>query len=337
MLAFLLSGPSTSAPVNQSPKDLVRGAYIVEFDHADTRCWHTWAVPPYRGAAWNGLLCKGTKITVSLPNLNNTSGANQTTSASSYYKELGSTVQGGKISEFTTWGPAWELSMSPNYLAPGGQIPGLYPVALIKEARGTSDPKTIRSLLSSTAKPQALIGSGNDTSGLFASVSQQGAGLFQAYDAAHSEILLDIDSIALNDTDNSVGTHSFSIQNTGASDVTFALGHTKAVTTNTFQEGTNGALTVWNKAVHAWADLAFSSDKVVVPAGGSSNVTVTVTQQKGLNDTLLPVYSGYVTLESDEQSRVLPYLGVVGSMILTPATTPNVAIHPTVGTVPEVS
>lgn len=351
-------------------------------------------VPPYRGAAWNDLLTQGTKITVSLPNLNNTSADNQTTSSSFYYEEVESTVQGGKISEFTTWGPSWELSLSPQYLAPGGQIPGLYPVvmgaykimsgtsmaaphvasiyALIKEARGSSDPKTIRSLLSSTAKPQAPLGSSNGTSGLFASVAQQGAGLVQAYDAAHSTILLDIDGIALNDTDNFVGTHTFSIQNTGKRDVTFALGHAKAVTMNTFQEGPNGALTAWNTAVDAWAELSFSSDNVVVPAGGSSDVTVTVTPPEGLNKTLLPIYSGYMTLEADQQSLVLPYLGVVGSMISTPvldarnvylanynspaesnrtytipkpdpsafintdrgdqATTPNVAIQPTVGT-----
>lgn len=351
-------------------------------------------VPPYRGAAWNDLLAQGTKITVSLPNLNNTSAVNQTTSSTFYYEEVESNVQGGRISEFTTWGPSWELNLSPQYLAPGGQIPGLYPVvmgaykimsgtsmaaphvasiyALIKEARGSSDPKTIRSLLSSTAKPQAPIGSGNNTSGLLASVAQQGAGLVQAYDAAHSTIILGSDGIALNDTDNFVGAQSFSIQNTGSSDVTFTLGHTKAVTMNTFREGSNGALLASNTAAEAWAELSFSTDKVVVPAGGSENVTVTVTPPEGLNGTLLPVYSGYVTLESDKQSLVLPYLGVVGSLVSTPvldsrnvflanynspaeanrtytiakpepegfintdrgdqATVPNVAIQPTVGT-----
>lgn len=339
-------------------------------------------------------MAQGNKITVSLPNLNNTSALNQTTSPTFYYEEVESNVLGGRISEFTTWGPSWELNLSPQYLAPGGQIPGLYPVvmgaykimsgtsmaaphvasiyALIKEARGSADPKTIRSLLSSTAKPQAPIGSANNTNGLLASVAQQGAGLVQAYDAAHSTIILSSDGLALNDTDNFAGTQSFSIQNTGSSDVTFTLGHTKAVTMNLFREGPNGALMASNTAVDAWADLSFSADKVVVPAGGSENVTVTVTPPEGLNGTLLPVYSGYVTLKSDEQSLVLPYLGVAGSMVSTPvldprnvflanyntpaeanktytitrpgpdtfintnrgdqATVPNVAIHPTVGT-----
>lgn len=351
-------------------------------------------VPPYRGEAWNALLAQGAKITVSLPNLNGTSAVNQTTSSTFYYEEVGSNDKGGRISEFTTWGPSWELSLSPQYLAPGGQIPGLYPVvmgaykimsgtsmaaphvasiyALIKEARGSIDPKTIRSLLSSTAKPQAPIGSGNNTNGILASVAQQGAGLVQAYDAAHSTIVISSDGIALNDSDNFVGTHSFSIQNTGPNDVTFTLGHAKAVTMNTFRDGANGALLASNTAVDAWAELAFSTDKVVVPTGGSENVTVTVTPPDGLNGTLLPVYSGYVTLVSAEQSLVLPYLGVAGSMksipVLDPrnvflanfnspaeanrtytiarpgpdsfintdrgdqATMPNVAIHPTVGT-----
>lgn len=302
-------------------------------------------VAPYRGEAWNLLMAQGTKITVSLPNLNNTSAVNQTTSPTFYYEEVESKEKGGSISDFTTWGPSWELSLSPQYLAPGGQIPGLYPVvmgaykimsgtsmaaphvasiyALIKEARGSSDPKTIRSLLSSTAKPQAPTGSGHSTTGLLASVAQQGAGLVQAHDAAHSTIILSSDGIALNDTDNFVGTHTFEIQNTGTRDVTFTLGHARAVTMNTFRDGANGALLASNTAVDAWAELSFSADKVSVPAGGSENVTVTVTPPGNLNGTLLPVYSGYVTLQSAEQSLVLPYLGVAGSMKSIPVLDPR--------------
>jgi hypothetical protein len=74
-------------------------------------------VPPYRGEAWNALLAQGTKITVSLPNLNNISAVNQTTSSTFYYEEVESNEKGGRISDFTTWGPSWELSLSPQYLA----------------------------------------------------------------------------------------------------------------------------------------------------------------------------------------------------------------------------
>lgn len=288
-------------------------------------------------------MAQGTKITVSLPNLNNTSAANQTTSPTFYYEEVESREKGGTVSEFTTWGPSWELSLSPQFVAPGGQIPGLYPVvmgaykimsgtsmaaphvasiyALIKEARGSSDPKTIRSLLSSTAKPQAPIG--GNTDGLLASVAQQGAGLVQAHAAAHSTIILSSDGIALNDTDNFVGTHTFSIQNTGTDAVTFTLGHARAVTMNTFRDGANGALLAANTAVDAWAELTFSAEKVSIPAGASENVTVTITPPGNLNGTLLPVYSGYVTLQSAEESLVLPYLGVAGSMKSIPVLDPR--------------
>jgi hypothetical protein len=62
-----------------------------------------------------------------------------------------------------------------------------------------------------------------------------------------------------------------------------------------------------------------------VPAGGSTNLTVTITPPANINATLLPVYSGYITLSSASihNNLNLPYLGVAGSMRSTPILQPS--------------
>lgn len=53
-------------------------------------------------------------------------------------------------------------------------------------------------------------------------------------------------------------------------------------------------------------------------------MTVTCTPPASVNATLLPVYSGYISISdiSANNTLVLPYLGVVGSMRSTPAAVP---------------
>lgn len=65
---------------------------------------------------------------------------------------------------------------------------------------------------------------------------------------------------------------------------------------------------------------------ITVPAGGSAQIAVTIIPPQGVNATRLPVYSGYVSINSTRSEQlVLPYLGVVGSMRSTPILTPGTA------------
>lgn len=71
---------------------------------------------------------------------------------------------------------------------------------------------------------------------------------------------------------------------------------------------------------------------ITVPASSSTNVTITGTPPSTepstdtglLNATLLPVYSGYITLTSSANTTTLhlPYLGVAGSLKSTPVLQP---------------
>jgi hypothetical protein len=103
-----------------------------------------------------------------------------------------------------------------------------------------------------------------------------------------------------------------------------SLGHRKAVTMYTM-DPTSSELqpdSFPNTIVSSYASVSFSSDRMAIPAGQSSNVTVTFTPPVNLNATLLSVYSGYITFGD---KLVLPYLGVAGSMRATPVLTPNSA------------
>lgn len=194
--------------------------------------------------------------------------------------------------------------------------------ALISEARGTKDPQILRSLVSATAKPKVWFDGTTAHDNILAPVAQQGAGIVQAWDAAHTYTILSESSISFNDSDHFVGERTFTIQNTASEDVTYVLGHTKALTMYTFADNSSPVLkstTFPNPTADDWAEVKFASDEITVPAGGTSEVTVILSPPQNLNETLLPVYSGYITINSTKSgSLVLPYLGVVGSLYNTP-------------------
>ncbi|KAI0181121.1 subtilisin-like protein [Hypoxylon sp. FL1284] len=245
------------------------------------------------------------------------------------------TVTGGFASSFTTWNPTFELDIKPQLASPGGNILSTYPIplgtyavlsgtsmacplvaavfALISNVRDTLDPATIESLLSATANPQ-LLNDGSATYAALAPVMQQGAGIVQAYDAAYATTLLSRSSLAFNDTDNFVDTLNFTVTNLGTEEVTYDLGSVGAATGYTFSDSIYPdpfpGLTLTNE----YATVALSESKVTIAAGEEATIFVTVTPP-ALDASLLPVYSGYITLNgTNGDSLSLPYNGAVGSL-----------------------
>lgn len=214
-------------------------------------------------------------------------------------------------------------------------VAGIY--ALLSEARGTKDPSVLGRLLASTAKPLAWFDGSKAYPDLTAPPPQQGAGIAQVYDAAHAVAELDVINMSFNDTDNFEGEQTFTVTNTGDEDLDFEVGHSKSPTMYFLQDGdVMYPMTFPNPTVAESATLEFSSrsvntiaqasiyitdsiySKVNVPAGASTNVTVTCTPPENVEAKRLAVYSGHITLNSTSQSLVLPYVGVVGSMKSTP-------------------
>ncbi|RSM17836.1 hypothetical protein CDV31_003262 [Fusarium ambrosium] len=286
-------------------------------------------VPPYVAQKWLSLLKEGKTVTVTLPGGNNTTVR---------LEQLENNVSGGYMGDLSSWGPTWELAMNPQIAAPGANILSTFPMAmggyrvmtgtsmsaplvagiyaLIGEVRGSLKPELLRRLIMSTAKPLDWFDGKEAHPDIPAPATQQGGGIAQVFDAAYTTIELSVESISFNDTDHFIGNKTFSVKNTGSSDVSLQLSHRKAPTMYTLQPDLFPlmAASFPNPIVEEWADISFSSSKINVPAGGSVDVTVTCTPPENVNGTLLPVYSGHIALTGSNSSLVLPYLGVAGSM-----------------------
>ncbi|KAF1980224.1 subtilisin-like serine protease-like protein [Bimuria novae-zelandiae CBS 107.79] len=298
-------------------------------------------IAPYVAEQWLSLLKRGSTITVNIPSSNNTEVG---------FEELDNNETGGFLANsLTSWGPSWELGVKPNLVSPGENILSTYltddggyrvmtgtsmaaplvasAFALLKEVRGSLDPQRLRRILTTTSKPIVWHDGTKVHPDILAPVPQQGSGVIQVWNAAHTTAELSIDSIAWNDTDHFVGNRTFSVLNTGTEEAVFELSHRKAVTMYTLQES-YGVLRPGifpNPIVEDWADIRFSSSKITVPAGESVDVTVTCTPPASANGTLLPVYSGYISINnlSSNNTLVLPYLGVAGSMRSASVTQPS--------------
>ncbi|KAK8092548.1 hypothetical protein PG999_014747 [Apiospora kogelbergensis] len=302
-----------------------------------------YALPEFRGAAavnrrqaaaWINLLAEGNEIIIDMT----ASALAETT-----YLEDDNAKTGGYVSFKSTWGPTWELNLKPTLGTVGSNILSTFPVraggygvlsgtsmaaplgaaiyALVAQARGTHDPSVLQRALMSTAQPNRWL---EQPSAGLASVAQQGAGLAKAYDAAHVQTLLSVASIALNDSDHHRGSHRFAIQNTGPVDMVYDLGHVPAASMNTFKPGQEQAVDYPNPVAEGHAAVSFNTPRLTVAAGESVEVQVDIAQPATLDPALLPVYSGYITVNGTSQgstateSLSIPYMGVVGSMHSTP-------------------
>ena len=77
---------------------------------------------PYQAEHWLSLLKQGRTVTVTIPN------ANQ---SQTYLEELENNATGGYVAgQLSSWGPSWELNMTPQLVSPGENILSTYPTAL---------------------------------------------------------------------------------------------------------------------------------------------------------------------------------------------------------------
>jgi subtilisin family serine protease len=285
-------------------------------------------VTPEQGAAWISALQAGSEVVVHMPDPQK---------AGTFLTVADNKVTGGFLSDFTSWGPTYEIEVKPQFSTPGGLILSTYPralgsygvlsgtsmacpmaaaiYALLMNARGTKDPKTLENLLSSTARPNLFRLNGQSLP-LLAPVAQQGGGLLQAWDAAHATTLLSVSSLSFNDTDNFNPVQEFSITNTGKTAVKYSLSNIGAATAYTFRDASSINPSAFpNELTADFASLSFAPNDFTIAAGERKIVTVTATAPKGVDVKRLPVYSGYIAINgSDSSALSLPYLGVAGSM-----------------------
>lgn len=285
-------------------------------------------VQPETGETWIAALKAGSEVTLKMSGLE---GAAFILSVSE------NPATGGALSDFTSWGPTFEMDVKPQVASPGGSILSLYPlakggyavasgtsmacplaaavVALVAEVRGTFDPILIENVLSATANPQ-LFNDGAEFYDFLAPVPQQGGGLIQAYDAAYTTTLLEPSSLSFNDTDNFVESLNFTLHNTGKKEVSYDVSHVPTYTFYTL-DGSGGITPMQfpNDAVDAKAKVAFSENKVTLGAGESATIEVLPTPPAGVDAKRLALWSGYVAINgTDGTSLSLPYQGLTGSL-----------------------
>ncbi|KAL0945034.1 subtilisin-like protease [Colletotrichum truncatum] len=238
---------------------------------------------------------------------------------------------GNTTSWFSTFGPTLEMSLKPQVSAPGGSIlstwvtsngwgyalisgtsmatphiAGCY--ALIKQKYPSLSPKEIARRLQSSATPLKEY-KGN---GLLTTVAQQGSGLVNILKALTSETVFSQTEFNLHDTPNPAK-QNFTIENKSSSSKTYSIGHKGAAEVNALplvKSLDANDMFYWNPNSNAvYADVVFSSESLTIPAGGKATVEFTVTPPS-LDSTLLPVYSGHITVNDGSDEFDLPYLGI---------------------------
>lgn len=228
----------------------------------------------------------------------------------------------GLISSFSSFGLTADLQVKPDLGAPGGLINSTYPlesggqavssgtsmasphvagaVALLLQAKPDLAAAEVRDVLQNTAAPAELnLAPG---SGFLEPVHRQGAGMLAIDDAITATATITPGKLALGESAAGPATRSVTLTNDGAEPVTYALGNADAVSTAGVPSTPGYYL--------GGAQADFGAESVTVPAGGSAEVTVTITAPGGPEHA---VYGGYLTFTPEEGEPLrVPYAGFVG-------------------------
>lgn len=143
-------------------------------------------------------------------------------------------------------------------------------------------------------------------------------GLIDAFAAAHTTTLVDLDNIALNDTSHFQAAHPVTISNLGSMAQTYSFANLVAATAYTF---VSGDVLPTHFPPNLVADVTFGAtirfepDTLTVGPGSTGVVTLHFTRPGGLDATRFPVYSGFVAINGTNGDHLtVPYLGVASRM-----------------------
>ncbi|KIM30827.1 hypothetical protein M408DRAFT_65702 [Serendipita vermifera MAFF 305830] len=242
---------------------------------------------------------------------------------------------GGLMSDFSSYGPNYDMLLKPSVSAPGGGIVSSIPnakyavfsgtsmatpylagsAALVLQAHGISPDtgRKIRTLFETTA---AFIGVTHNETAPYETLIKQGSGLVQVHSAIHYQTVVDRAEILLNDTAHFNQTHSIGFTNTGNATLQYTIGHTPAGTAITYD--TSIALTFTGPVPlsEAPASVSFFQSTFSLDPGASAQITASFTPPAGLDPASFPVYSGWVTATaSNGEILAIPYVGLAASVI----------------------
>ncbi|KAF6838423.1 subtilisin-like serine protease pr1c [Colletotrichum plurivorum] len=251
------------------------------------------------------------------------------------------TFAGGRINQFTSWGPTLEARMTPQISAPGGSIFSTFPLGsggwatLSGTSMATPYISGVAALFFASRGGRAALGEGGadlahevivasgkpirhyDGTDSLASVAHQGAGLVDAFKVAGYKTTVSPAVLNLNDTDHFQSTHEVKITNSGSESVTYQIFHEPGITI--FSKGAGDA---WTSTSPPYASdegndalAEFSASKLTVGAGETATFSVTFTEPSAAEAIKLPVYGGSLLVVGSQGEAVrVTYMGVKGSI-----------------------
>ncbi|KAK9700479.1 hypothetical protein K7432_012168 [Basidiobolus ranarum] len=238
---------------------------------------------------------------------------------------------GGKLSDFTSWGPDFHLNFKPDLVAPGGNIYSTHPVslgsyvhmdgtsmaspyvagsaALYLKAKGKVPASSVLSAFQNTAKP--LFEGTNKT---LATVIKQGAGLLNVYDALTTKLTITPSKLGLNDTVHLKPVQTLKVKNTDRKAITFRISHDPAFTVNGYDNKQKLLTRSGTTFLKTSAKVKLSKSKVTIQPGRTVTITARFTPPKVSKDDF-HLYSGFIRFTpvgSKTQTLRVPYLGASG-------------------------
>ncbi|KAF4599319.1 hypothetical protein EYR40_006411 [Pleurotus pulmonarius] len=242
---------------------------------------------------------------------------------------------GGLISSFTSYGPSNDFFFKPAVAAPGGNILSTLPVnlglfgiesgtsmatpfvagsaALLFQAKGKSADvgRSARTLFETTAQRVPSTHTDGDP---LQTLTQQGAGLINVFNAIHTTTIVSPGELILNDTAHFKGTQQFTVRNAGSSAKTYTLTHIPAGTAVTVTPGTifpaDGPVPLSTD----FASVSLSTSKFTLGPGKTQTVTARFTPPAAADPSTFPVFSGFIQIQSGTEQVQVSYLGLKASL-----------------------
>lgn len=243
---------------------------------------------------------------------------------------------GGLMSIFSTMGPTIEMSLKPQVSAPGGNILSTWPVtgglgyaiisgtsmatpfmsgvyALIKSSDRSLTTNDIRRRIQNSANPVVDV----DKRDMLSTTAYQGAGMIDALKAVTTKFTASPAELSLRDSPKPKA-QTITIENKSNAPKTYTFSHKGAGLIYALPQILSGNVNhqfrwSFDNEVYAakYATAKFSTASVKVPAGAKATFQVTILPPTDFEVQKLPLYSGFVTITSnDKESISVPYIGV---------------------------
>ncbi|KAH8807362.1 peptidase S8/S53 domain-containing protein [Xylogone sp. PMI_703] len=243
--------------------------------------------------------------------------------ASNYVAESATTITGGFMSNYSSYGPTQEMVLKPQISSPGDLILATWPLELDGYAviSGTSMATPFVAGCYALVKSQFPDLTVNETYALLMNTASQmewyynqsilspafhqGAGLVNVHKAITWESLVTPSQLNLGTTDQTV-TANITIWNRSNRSKTYTFSHKPAGGMQGDLTGSDGL----TYQVYPWyGNASFEFDSVLIHAGEKVNVSVYITPPQGVSSVYRPVYSGYIVVNNNFETYSIPYFG----------------------------